>query len=310
MGREPIARRKGLSDMRLLTGLCVLACVATLSGTALAGAQKRGYMLRDTTSLPPPAAGKARLLVARDMTVTQEFKPEMVFADHAPVGLLPQKAAVTAEIDPGWHRVWLGRGGNAEVWMNFEAGQGYLLRLREIGSEGYWAGDLVRESSEGYSGFAVGRGMKLAVMDERGRGALERNLGKPSNKDALKDSTARARAIELSKLPIEVKEAWYLPFPSEVAPSDYQNKPGRLTLDEKSLRFTRGDSTVIEIPRADITSIRFGSQRGGGSQPWIKLGYKFQGNEIGAIFADTKVDTATETYNRLFAELAKNPVAP
>lgn len=284
-----------------------MACIATLSGPAIAGQQKRGYMLRDTTSLPPPAAGKSRLLVARDMTVTQDLKPEMVYVDRLPLGILPQKAAVTGEIEPGWHRVWLGRGGNAEVWINFESGGRHLLRLREIGGQGYWDADLVQESVEGYAGFAVGRGMKLAVMDSRGRGALERDLGKPSNAQALKDSTARAHALDMARLPIVIKDAWYLPFPSNTAPSDYQNKPGRLTLDVVSLHFTRGDSTVIEIPRADITSIRFGSSRGGGSQPWIKIGYKFQGNEIGAIFTDTHVSTATDSYNRLFRELAKGP---
>jgi hypothetical protein len=106
--------------MRIPTALCVGAIAALgITGTALAApAQKDGYLLRDTTALPPPAAGMARLVIARDMRVLEVLREEYVFCDRTPLGLLAQKTAIAVEVPPGWHRVWLGRGRSASVWMS------------------------------------------------------------------------------------------------------------------------------------------------------------------------------------------------
>lgn len=297
--------------MKLLITLCALTWfVAVPTGAHAATKQGRGYVLVDTTSLPLPAAGKARLVVSRDMRIMQDLKPEFVFVDRTPIGILPQLSAVHTEVDPGWHRVWLGRGSDIEVWMEFTAGQGYLLRLRETMGAVGWQGDLVRESGAGYKEFALGKEMKLSVMDDRGRGALERDLGKPKKSDAKKDSIARQNAIAQATLPILIPEAWYVPLPSDLPASEYENDPGQLAIDDRSLRFTRGDSTVLEIPRADITEVYFGSQKAGRVNPWIKVGYRQNGEPREAGFCDAVLRTSTANYNRLFAEIAKGIAAP
>ena len=293
--------------MTLLTLLCALVCI-TLATTTFAATQKRGYVLTDTTSLPPPADGTARLVDARDMTnISENLKPEFVLLDRTPVGLLPQRAAVTMEVPAGWHRVWLGRGASSPgVYMEFVPDGRYLLRLRESVEGGTWRGDLVRENGSGYISFAKSRDMQLAIMDKKGRDALQRNIDKLTPDVWAKDSTARLDAIAKAKLPIVIKEAWYLPIANEDAPAgDWDNHPGTLTVDERSLRFARGDSVVVEIPRDSIQDVYFGSQRGGSENPWIKLGYTTAAGDQGVRFADASPSTATESYNRLFAELSK-----
>src|SRR5262245_4028369 len=244
--------------MKLVTALCALACLAMgLAPSAFAASQQRGYMLRDTSSLPPPAAGQARLLVARDMVIRQDMKPEFVFVDRTPAGMLPQRSAVTIEVPAGWHRVWPGRGSSVGVWMEFVPDGRYLLRLRETAVSGAWRGDLVRENREGYAEFALSKGMKLAVMDDAGKGALERNLKSPSKSQLKQDSLALTQAKANAVLPIVIQEAWYLSLPSDAHPGEWQNNPGTLTLDEKSLRFVRADTLVVEIPRHRVTPGNF-----------------------------------------------------
>lgn len=290
--------------MRLATALCVFVMLA-LSASSFAASQKDGYMLRDTTSLPPPAEGLARLVVARDMRVLEVWDDEYVYLDRTPLGILPQRSALAAEVPAGWHRVWLGRGRTSEVWMEFVPGDRYLLRLRETMNAGAWRGDLVRETADGYAQFALNRNMKLAVMDARGRDVLTRDLGRPSDKTAKQDSTARERAIARAALPIVIPEVWYLPLPSDAPAVTWQSHPGTLTLDASTLRYTRADTLVLEIPRASISDVLFGAQKGGLENPWIKIGYREGEVEKGATFSDSKISTATENYNRLFAELTR-----
>ena len=167
----------------------------------------------------------------------------------------------------------------------------------------------MRETAAGYAQFAPGKGMQLAVMDERGRNALMRDLERNMKATPQQDSTARARAIANAALPIVIQEAWYVELPSEVSPSVWQNRPGKLTVDQTSLRFVSADTFVVEIPRASITDVYFGAQKGGLENPWIKVSFKENQTDKEAAFADAKLPTATENYNRLFAELAKG-IAP
>jgi len=106
-------------------------------------------------------------------------------------------------------------------------------------------------------------------------------------------------------LPIVIPEAWYLPIPSDAGANVWHSHTGTLTLDEKSLRYVRADTLVVEIPRATMTDVYFGSQKGGYENPWIKVGYREGALDKGATFADAQILTASESYNRLFAELAK-----
>jgi hypothetical protein len=293
---------------KFLLALSALAVISLgLSAPALAKpSQHRGYMLRDTTSLPPPPTGKARLVVARDMRIMEDLKPEFVYIDRKPIGLMPQRTVVTAIVSPGWHRVWLGRSSGASVWMEFAADGRYLLRLRETMSGETWQGDLVREGGEGYAEFALNKQMQISVLDSRGKDAMVRHLGKPSNQTQKQDSLALETAMTNAVLPITINEAWYLPVGSDAAPSGWQNEPGKLTLDENSLRYVRADTLVIEIPRDKISSVYFGSERAGVVNPWIKIGYKEADLETGVTFADANLSTATDNYNRIFAELAKH----
>jgi hypothetical protein len=76
--------------MRKLSLLATLACMTAAAATAQAAAPPP-YVLRDTTSFPPPAPGTARLVVARERLLDQGLKPEFVFVDRTPIGHLPRR---------------------------------------------------------------------------------------------------------------------------------------------------------------------------------------------------------------------------
>jgi hypothetical protein len=284
--------------------ITMIALVAASLFAQAASAQSP-YMLRDTTSFPPPREGTARVLVARERFMGQGLKPEFVLVDSMPIGQLPQKAAVTAEIPAGWHRVWLGRGTRAGVWMEFVAGGRYLVRVREEGTETNWKVDLVRDSRDGYADFAVAKGMQLAVATQAGLDAIARDM-----KKRMPDPKVLATEVEKSKtaavLPIAVKEVWYLDLMDESdAAQEFEQHTGTLTLDGTTLKYVREDGKIVEVPRSAITSIRYGGHRRNMPNPWIKIGYQENGAEKGVAFAETDRVTATATYNRLFAELEK-----
>jgi hypothetical protein len=66
------------------------------------------------------------------------------------------------------------------------------------------------------------------------------------------------------------------------------------------------DSVVVEIPRHAITEVRYGSQKGGHINAWLKVTYDQGGSSRSAAFADAKESSSTGSYNRLFAELARS----
>jgi hypothetical protein len=86
-------------------------------------------------------------------------------------------------------------------------------------------------------------------------------------------------------------------------PMEYEHHPGKLVLDGSALRFTRGDTTAVEIPRSAITSVRYGGTKDDRPNAWIKIGYTSNGAERAAAFTCTRGDSATVHYNRLFQEL-------
>jgi len=264
-------------------------------------------VLRDTTGFPPPAAGMARLVVSRERRLRQDLKPEFVFVDRTPVGQLPQHSGVTAEVPAGLHKVWLGRGTGVETWVNMAAGGKYLVRLREVMYNGQWRADMVQDSPEGYADFAVENGLKLAITSPAGMGSLQRNLEKVKF-DPKADSLTRLKVMARLTPPIQLSEAWYQDVDAPPAkPGEYELHPGRLVLDDTSLRYTRGDSVVLEIPRSAITSARYGGTKDDRPHPWIKIGYIANGSGKGATFTHTSWDSATTSYNRLFQELSKAP---
>jgi hypothetical protein len=251
--------------MKRFQPMSVLACLAVcLALVTTAQAQEAPYVLRDTTSLPPPSAGHARLLLSRERMLEQGLKPEYVFVDRTPFGQLPPRSASTGEITPGWHRIWLGRGATTEMWFEAVAGERYLVRLREALLDNNWRADLVRDSREGYRDFALGKGMKLAVTTTSGFGALRRNLEKLAP-TAKADSLARGKAQSRAHLPIVIAEAWYRDLQGKTGPpSMYAQNPAKLTLDARSLTFKRADTTLT-IPRNSITTLRYGGMLGQGT---------------------------------------------
>ena len=76
-------------------------------------------------------------------------------------------------------------------------------------------------------------------------------------------------------------------------------------LDDTALRFSRGDSVAVEIPRTAITGVRYGGTKDDRPNAWIKIGYTANGAEHAAAFTCTTNDSATVHYNRLFQELTK-----
>lgn len=288
--------------------LVVFVLLVSSAGVVAPARAQPDVVLRDTTGFPPPDPGMARLVIVRERHLRQDPKPEFVYVDRTPVGVILPKTGVTAIVPAGMHKVWLGRGLNVATWVNAAPDGRYLLRMREVIVNGTWHADFILDSAEGYAEFAVANGFKLAVSGPGSMGSLERNLQKVKN-DPRADSLARMRAIARATVPIQVAEAWYQDIdvpPTE--PMGYERHPGKLVLDASALRFSRGDTLALEIPRTAITSVRYGGTKDDQPNAWIKIGYTSNGAERGAAFTCTRQDSATVHYNRLFAELTKlNP---
>jgi hypothetical protein len=262
-------------------------------------------VLRDTTGFPAPAPGMARLVIVRERQLREDPKPEFVYVDRTPVGVILPRTGVTAIVPTGMHKVWLGRGLNVSTWVNAAPDGRYLLRMREVIVNGTWYADLIMDSAEGYAEFATANGFKLAVSGPGSMGSLERNLQKVKN-DPKADSLARRGATALATPPIQVREAWYQDLDAPPRqPMDYEHHAGRLVLDGAALRFSRADTVAVEIPRGAITSVRYGGTKDDRPNAWIKIGYTANGEKRAAAFACTTNDSATVHYNRLFQELTK-----
>jgi len=288
----------------------VVFCAAAVLAMVPAAHAQQAYVLRDTTAFPPPAAGRARLFVAREREFREGLKPEFIFVDGRPFGMLPPQTAATGEITPGWHRIWLGRGSNAQMWFEAAADARYLVRMREDMINGTWHADLVRDSRDGYRAFAKKKGLKLSVITRSGTETLQRNLNKLAP-DAQADSIARADAQSRAQLPIVITDAWYAdPSNPRQIPSEYDTHPGQLTVDAQALHFTRGDTTVVEIPRSSITLLRYGGMKHSSLNPWLLVYFKVNGSERGASFTDPARGQGSKSYNRIFNELEKTVAAP
>jgi len=284
--------------------IAVVLLVSNIGVVAPASAQP-DVVLRDTTGFPPPDAGSARLVIVRERQLRQDPKPEFVYVDRTPVGAILPKTGVTAIVPAGMHKVWLGRGLNVSTWVNAAPGGRYLLRMREVLVNGTWYADFVMDAVEGYAGFAKQNGFKLAISGPGSMGTLQRNLEKVKN-DPKADSLAQLRAIARATPPIQVAEAWYLDLDSPPKePMDMEHNPGKLVLDDAALRYYRGDTVSVDIPRTAITSVRYGGTKNDLPNAWIKIGYTKDGADRGAAFTTTRQDSATTNYNRLFQELNK-----
>ena len=295
--------------MKRSTVLAMFAFVWFVAGGVTPASAQPDVVLRDTTSFPPPDPGTARLVIVRERQLRQDPKPEFVYVDRTPIGVLQPKTGVTILVPAGMHKVWLGRGLKVSAWVNAAPDGRYLLRVREVISNGTWYADFVMDSSEGYSDFAQANGFKLAISGAGSMGSLQRDLQKVKN-DPKADSLARTKALARSTLPIEVTEAWYRDLDAPAtAPMEYEHHPGMLVLDDKALRLYRGDSVSVEIPRPSITSVRYGGTKDDRPNAWIKIGYTAGGTARAASFTTTRADSATMNYNRLFQELSKQPAA-
>jgi hypothetical protein len=295
----------GRCAMKKSSLFAVFVLLVSTAGVVPRASAQPDVVLRDTTGFPAPGPGMARLVIVRERQLRQDPKPEFVYVDRTPVGVILPKTGVTAIVPAGVHRVWLGRGLNVGAWVNAAPGGRYLLRMREVIANGTWYADFIIDSPEGYAEFAQQNGFKLAVSGPGSMGSLERNLQKVKN-DPKADSLAKLRAIARATLPIQVAEVWYQDLdnpPSE--PMEYEHHPGRLVVDESALRFSRGDTVALEIPRPAITGVRYGGSKDDRPNAWIKIGYTVAGAERRAAFTCTRGDSATIHYNRLFEELSK-----
>src|SRR5262245_43862209 len=189
-----------------LVGALVLL-VSNMAFVVPAGAQP-DVVLRDTTGFPAPDPGMARIVVVRERQLRQDPKPEFVYVDRTPVGVILPKTGVTVLVPAGVHKVWLGRGLKVVAWVNAAPGGRYLLRMREVIVNGTWYSDFVMDSAEGYADFAAANGFKLALSGPGSMGSLQRNLDKVKE-DPKSDSLDREKAKARATLPIEVAEAWY-----------------------------------------------------------------------------------------------------
>jgi len=290
--------------MKKWSVLAALVLLMSSIGVVSPASAQPDVVLRDTAGFPAPGPGMARLVIVRERQLRQDPKPEFVYVDRTPVGVILPKTGVTAIVPAGMHKVWLGRGLKVATWVDAAPDGRYLLRMREVIVNGTWYADFIMDSPEGYADFATANGFKLAMSGPGSMGSLERNLEKVKD-DPKADSLARLRATARATPPIQVAEAWYQDLDAPKESLEYERHTGTLLLDGSALRFSLGDSVAVEIPRTAITTVRYGGTKNDRPNAWIKIGYTANGAERAAAFTCTRQDSATVHYNRLFAELAK-----
>src|SRR5215472_618401 len=110
---------------KLIVFAALVLLVSTFAHVTPVAAQP-DVVLRDTTGFPAPGPGMARLVIVRERQLRQDPKPEFVYVDRTPVGVILPKTGVTAIVPVGMHKVWLGRGLNVATWVNTTPDGRYL----------------------------------------------------------------------------------------------------------------------------------------------------------------------------------------
>lgn len=289
-----------------LAWIAVATLLAAVAATPAAAAPvksgDRRFAFDDAEPRLDPEPGRARLLLVREQIVRKNpMPPERLYLDQRPLGFLPQRSVVAADVDPGFHRLE-GVLGCPPLVIECRAGARVLLRLREVIDEhdavrARWllddpdlASDLIAQMELRHA-TATGRG--LAELEQRRR-TVSRGL-------AADSILAPAPGAELV-----VDEVWFEhPLDPLNLRRDFTTSTGTLVLGADAVDYVmdrRNRGVRVSIPYRDIVGLRFGGTRSATFQPWIDLFYRSEDRTLQASFADSGLDSEAG-YNRMFGAI-------
>lgn len=279
---------------------------ASLAGAAAAApvpSRDRRFTFDDTKPDLAPAPGAGRLCLVREQIVRKNpMPPERLYLDGQPLGWLPQRAVVIADVSPGTHRLE-GVVGCPPLVFECPAGEIVLLRLREVIDEqdavrARWlledpdfAADLVEQ-------------MELLHTRATPRGTLD--LARRWRTVKTSERADSLLAPGDSATVVAVDEVWFEhPLDPVNLRRDFTTYTGRIEIGPREISYAadkrqRGVRVVIRFE--DVAGLRFGGTRSASAQPWIDLFYRSNGETLRASFADASAESEAG-YNRMFSAI-------
>lgn len=290
----------------------VLAALVALQAAGAPAApvpsHDRRFSFDDTKpGLDSPASGSRLVLVREQMVRKNPMPPERLYLDGRPLGYLPQRSVVAADVTPGLHRLE-GVLGCPPLVIEFEPGERVLLRLREVIDER----DAVRarwllEDPDFAAELLESMELLHASVTPRGVAELERrwrtvDVGRPADSiRAPRDSSS-----------LVFPEIWFEhPLDPLNLRREFTTHSGRLEIGPEGISYTldRNERDLrVTIPHSDVLGVRFGGTRSAGVAPWIDLFYRSGERTLRASFADAGPDPEA-AYNRMFGAIRARWVA-
>lgn len=286
--------------------LALGAIAVSLAGNAAAApvpSRDRRFTFDDAKPDLAPRPGVTRLVLVREQIVRKNpMVPERLYLDGQPLGWLPQRSVVVADVSPGTHRLE-GIVGSPPLVIDCPAGEVVLLRLREVIDEqdavrARWlledpefAGDLVEQ-------------MELLTTTPTARGTADLvRRWRTVKKEARPDTVL---APDDSVTVVAVEEVWFEhPLDPVNLRRDFTTYAGRLEIGPREISYAadrRQRGVRVSIRYQDVVGLRFGGTRSATPQPWIDLYYRSEGETLRASFADAGAESEAG-YNRMFAAI-------
>ncbi|HTM58649.1 MAG TPA: hypothetical protein VL123_09565 [Candidatus Udaeobacter sp.] len=281
----------------LIPQVAVILGSLLLALTALPAAAVPRYTTAYVPDVPDPPRQGAQLVLTREQFVRiNRLKPEEISLDGEPIGVLPQKTWLLADIAPGRHCLH-GLVEGDDLWFDARDGRRYLLRLRETIDEG----DHLRQA--------------WLFDDPRMAGRIVREGHLPmvrTTADGLRRIRKHMHPVE-SQDPLAIEPRGKATFPGILLerPLDpvnirheFADEPGTLVVESDEIRYAAPHEHVV-IPLADVIRVRYGGTRYSNQIPWIDVEYRdpSSGEQRLDSFADSNPDQATATYTRIFEML-------
>lgn len=290
--------------MRFRSLIALVALGAVLTPGFSSAQENRLYTLSDSIKVAPPAAGRALLVVTRELVArAMSTKEELVYLDESPLGFLPEKTALLREIDPGFQRVWaLGSGANAETWLDVKPNRIYLLRMRQTEVQGNLYSDFVRETPRGYRKYARERGIRISNLTEKGTPWMAKKLGQYRQGTPPPADTSRANAMRRNSLPIVREEARYRDPAVDKDVAQRDDSIGRFEMDAKSIHFEDA-KRELTIPLEAVAMVQYAGTFWDTPPAWFRVTYRQGEAEREALFSAASYPGSTAFYNAVFGVL-------
>lgn len=295
--------RHATTIRRIAPVLALFAAFLVSADAAPAASRDKRFAFTDTKpDLAPPASAGHLVLVREQIVRKNPMPPERLYLDARPLGYLPQRGVVVAEVGPGLHRLE-GVLGCPPLVFEIGPGERVLLRLREVIDEQ----DAVRArwllEDPDFAGDLIDQMELLNVQ------VTPRGLEELARRWRTVDVAMRADSILAPQAPgaaLVIPEAWFEhPLDPLNWRRDFSTYSGRLEIGAREITYAmdrRNRDVRVAIPIADVVGLRFGGIRSAGVAPWLDLFYRSEGQTLRASFADAGPEPEAG-YNRMFGAI-------